>query len=763
MRLKLTIRQKILYYILGSAFIIFSIVFYFISSSSRRLAYEQSIKLTNSYARQYALNIESWINQDFAVTRTLAAAFMEYKQMPFDQWQKLIYPMYNRVILTTPHIDAYWDSWELSNLDPNWTLPYGRYFYIVYKQDGVYKTKAEMRSLTGDPPTYDSMKSAAMEIVVEPYISELQQGQMMTTLSSPLLENGKFIGLIGADLILTRFQQLVNNIKPYPNSYAFLLSNKGVFIAHPDSAIFKKNITEVLPEFNNQHNILARVQKGKAFSFIHQDSKGERIYYTFEPIRIGNTQTPWSIGIAAPVTDIMAQTNRSYNTSLLIALIGLLVIIFMGYFVSNNITLPIKKITQILNEFAKGKIVSSIDISTSSNDEISQMVEAVSASLAGVNSKTSFAREIGAGNLNVDLALLSDEDQLGKSLIEMRDNLRRARDEEEKRKIEEEKKRWTNEGMAKFGEILRQNNNNLSLLGQELIKNLVWYLNAQVGGLFVLSENKETGDKTFDMVAMFAYDRNRVMQRSYHFAEGLIGACAAERDAIILKEVPQDYIEITSGLGGINPNYIIVVPLIFEEEVMGVIEIASLQELKEHEVQFLKDIAKSIASTLHTVKVNTLTAELLMKSKEQAEMMAAQEEEMRQNMEELQATQEEAARKTLELEGLVNALNAAAFVMEYDTKGYVININDSYLNFLGANRDDIIGLHHSENIILSDTEKASYDKMWSDILRGNIRKHKTRIRVNGQEHLLLETYTPIFDHGGQLLKILKIATDITNI
>ncbi len=149
------------------------------------------------------------------------------------------------------------------------------------------------------------------------------------------------------------------------------------------------------------------------------------------------------------------------------------------------------------------------------------------------------------------------------------------------------------------------------------------------------------------------------MKRSYHFAEGLIGACAAERDAIILKEVRQDYIEITSGLGGSNPNYIIVVPLIFEDEVMGVIEIASLQVLKEHEVQFLKDIAKSIASTLHTVKINTLTAELLMKSKEQAEMMAAQEEEMRQNMEELQATQEEAARKTIELEGLVNALNTA--------------------------------------------------------------------------------------------------------
>jgi len=763
MKLKLTIRQKILYYILGSAFIIFSIVFYFISSSSRRLAYDQSIALTDNYARQYALNIESWINQDFAVTRTLAAAFMEYRQMPFDQWQKLIYPMYNRVIQTTPQIDAYWDSWELSNLDPKWTLPYGRYFYIVYKQDGVYKTKAEMRSLTGDPPTYGSMKSAAKEIIVEPYVSELQRGQMMTTLSSPLIENGKFIGLVGADLILTRFQNLVNNIKPYPNSYAFLLSYKGVFIAHPDSTVFKKNIVDVLPDFNAKHNILNQIQKGKSFKFIHQNDKGEKIYYTFEPIKIGNTQTPWSIGIAVPVTDILAKANKSYNTSLLIALIGLIIIIFIVYLVSNRITLPIKKITQILNEFAKGKIVNNIDIKIASGDEISQMVEAVNASLAGISTKTSFAREIGSGNLKVDLPLLSNDDQLGKSLIEMRDNLRKAREEEEKRKIEEEKKRWTNEGMAKFGEILRQNNNNLTLLSQELIKNLVWYLNAAVGGIFVLNENKETGDKTFDMVAMFAYDRNRLMKRSYHFAEGLIGACAAERDAIILKEVPQDYIEITSGLGGINPNYIIVVPLIFDEEVMGVIEIASLQELKEHEVQFLKDIAKSIASTLHTVKVNTLTAELLMKSKEQAEMMAAQEEEMRQNMEELQATQEEAARKTLELEGLVNALNAAAFVMEYDTKGYVININDSYLNFLGANRNDIIGLHHSDKLLLSESEKASYDKLWNDILRGNIRKHKTRIKVQGQEHQLFETYTPIYDHSGQLLKILKIAMDITNI
>lgn len=763
MKISLTIRQKILYFILGTAIVVFSVVFYFISSSSRQLAYNQAIKLTNSYARQYALNIESLINQDFAVTRTLATTFLEYKQLPFDKWQKLIYPMYERVIKTTPRVDAYWDSWELSNLDTSWKKPYGRYFHIVYKRNGKYLTKTEMRSLDGDPPTYESMKKAAKELIAEPYISELQNGQMMTTLTSPLLENGKFIGLIGADLILTRFQNLVHEIKPYPNSFAFLLSNNGTFLAHPDSTIYKKNIADVLPEFNEKYGILKRIKKGKSFSFSHTDEKGNGIYYTFEPIKIGKTNTPWAIGIAVPINDILAAANKNYNTSFILAVTGLLVMILVIYIVSNNIAKPIKTITQIILDFAKGKIIKDIKLDTKGNTEISQMAAAVEKSLIGIHKKTQFASEIGSGNLSVDLELLSEDDHLGKSLLEMRDNLRKAREEEEQRKVEESKKRWINEGMAKFGEILRQNNDNLTLLSQELIKNLVWHLNASVGGIFLLNEDSETGDKTFDMVAMFAYDRNRLMKRSYHFAEGIIGACAAERDVIILKEVPQDYIEITSGLGGINPNFIIAVPLIFEDQVLGVIEIASLQEFKEHEIEFLKDLSNSIASTLNSVKVNTLTAELLMKSKEQAEMMAAQEEEMRQNMEELQATQEEAARRTFEFESLINALNTAAFVMEYDTNGYVVNINDGYLNFLGAKREDIIGMHYSDGLVLSDEEKKSFDKTWNEILNGKTHKHKTKINLLGKEYTLLESYTPTFDQNGQLVKILKIAMDISNI
>ena len=479
--------------------------------------------------------------------------------------------------------------------------------------------------------------------------------------------------------------------------------------------------------------------------------------------RSGNTNTPWSLGIVVPINDIMAEANRNYNISIIIGFVGLLFLVIIIFIVTNSITGPVKRITLLLQEVAKGKIDKSMSIKLNTNDEIAQMADALSESIKGINAKTEFAREIGSGNLEARVELLSKDDLLGKSLIEMRDNLKRAKEEEENRKIEEEKKKWVNEGLAKFGEILRQNNDNLTLLCDDIIKNLVWYLNSSLGGIFILNENKETNEKTFDMISAFAYDRKRFLNKSYHFSEGLIGACAAERDIVMLTEIPQQYIEITSGLGDANPNFLFLIPLITEDQVMGVIEIASLKKFQVHEINFIKELGKSIATTLHSVKVNALTSELFMKSKEQAEMMAAQEEEMRQNMEELQATQEEAARKTFELEGLVSALNASSFVMEYDTNGFVTNVNDGYLKLLGVKRDEVIGMHHTDGIIMSDHDKDDYNKFWGDLMKGLIKKRKTKLGIKGDEFVLLETYTPIFDPHGDVYKILKIATDITNI
>ncbi len=760
MKIKFKIWQKIIIFILGAIIIVFSSIFMFISHTSRKIIYKDAIEYSDAVVKQNALQIEEWLNKDLVVAKTLSNALLEYKSLPQEKWLVHYRDMYNRVFKENPQIDALWDSWELSNLDPKWDKPTGRQFYIVYRENNVLKTKKEIRSLTGDPPTYGRMKAGANERFEEPYISVLQGGKMMTSLASPLLENGKFIGLIGLDLLLNRFQDLVHSIKPYSNSYAFLISNKGVFVAHPDTAFYKKNITDKQPELVKEFKILDKVQKGEFFSFTYKTKSGEEIYYSLAPIIVGKTNTPWSLGIVVPKNQILAEANKNYNLNLVAGVVGILILIIVLFIFTNYLTRPINKMTKLLEDAAKGKIDSSATLDIKTGDEIEIMANALSSSMTGINNKTVFARLIGSGNLDVELTLLSEDDVLGKSLIDMRDSLIKARHEENIRKAEEEKVKWANEGLTLFAEILRQNNNNQAKLGDEIIKNLVWYLKAVQGGLFV--QNDKSQNEEYNLIAAFAFDRNRRIKKIFAKGEGLVGTCAAEKDVINLIEIPEDYIEITSGLGDANPNALLLVPLIVEDEVLGVIELTSFNKFLPHEIDLVKKLAQNIASTLHSVNVNTRTNELLEKSQEQAEIMAAQEEEMRQNMEELQSTQEEASRKTFELEGLANALSASAYLMEYDTKGYVLTVNDSYLSILGVPRDKIIGKHHSEGFKISESQRISYEQFWADLRRGNTKKQTSKFTINGFDYTFLETYTPLYNSHGEVYKILKIAIDITN-
>jgi PAS domain S-box-containing protein len=343
----------------------------------------------------------------------------------------------------------------------------------------------------------------------------------------------------------------------------------------------------------------------------------------------------------------------------------------------------------------------------------------------------------------------------------MRSSLIKADEEDEKRKVEDEKRRWTNEGLAKFADILRQNNDNLEELATEITINLVNYLKANQGGLFILNdEDKE--NIYFDLLAAFAYDRIKFMKKNILIGEGLIGTCAIEKKTIFMTDIPTNYIEITSGLGGANPGSLLIVPLKLEDDILGVLEIASFNTFEKYEIEFVEKLAESIASTLSSVKINIRTTELLERSQQQAEEMSAQEEEMRQNMEELQATQEESTRKSAEMEGFVEALNSSSYVIEYDLDGIIQKINDNYLALLGLTKEDVIGTHHSGNVNFTKQQKIEYDKFWGKLKNGEIVKETTTVTVNGNKFLFAETYTPIRNAEGEIYKILKISNNITD-
>jgi len=235
---------------------------------------------------------------------------------------------------------------------------------------------------------------------------------------------------------------------------------------------------------------------------------------------------------------------------------------------------------------------------------------------------------------------------LGNSLIIMQKNLKRAADDENKRKAEDFQRNWTSQGLARFGELLRQSSADIKTLSFIIIKNIVQYLNANQGGLFIINDSEEC----VELVAAFAYDRKKIVQKTLKKNEGLIGRCIMENETIFLTDIPENYIEITSGLGDAAPRCLLLVPLVANEVIYGVIEIASFKVLEKYQINFIEKIGESIASTILNAKTNMNTARLLQESQEKSEKLADQEEVMRQTMQQMQAKQtrmEEMHRKEL--------------------------------------------------------------------------------------------------------------------
>ena len=160
---------------------------------------------------------------------------------------------------------------------------------------------------------------------------------------------------------------------------------------------------------------------------------------------------------------------------------------------------------------------------------------------------------------------------------------------------------------------------------------------------------KEEGNETvLELTACYAYERKKFLEKIIREGEGLLGQCLLEKDTIYLTEVPNDYIQITSGTGGANPNCIVIQPLIVNDEMVGVIELASFKVMDKFEMEFIKKLAENIAGVISNVKVNERTVHLLDEARTAQESMRSQEEELRQNLEELTATQEEMFRKEQE-------------------------------------------------------------------------------------------------------------------
>lgn len=306
---------------------------------------------------------------------------------------------------------------------------------------------------------------------------------------------------------------------------------------------------------------------------------------------------------------------------------------------------------------------------------------------------TEFIREITKGNYKAILPGVTNKaddlntTNLSGALITMQQKMISVAKEENERN-------WSNTGIARFSEIIRVQNKTLDEILQNFLNELIKYIGANQGGIFVVKDT--TGEHSLELRACYAYGKKKFVEKIVAQGEGLIGQAYLEGDIIYLTDVPKDYIRITSGLGEALPRCVIVIPLKTHEKIEGVLEIASFQVWTENEVNFLKKISEILGAAIHNIRVNEITNSLLAESKHQSEQLRLKEEQLRQNLEEISATQEVMEKQSREAMVQNSKLNlildsATDAIITTESTGTIESVNKAGQLLFGFSEKELIG------------------------------------------------------------------------
>ncbi|MDQ3557652.1 MAG: response regulator, partial [Pseudomonadota bacterium] len=192
---------------------------------------------------------------------------------------------------------------------------------------------------------------------------------------------------------------------------------------------------------------------------------------------------------------------------------------------------------------------------------------------------------------------------------------------------------WLKTNLARFTRML-QGERDLVTVSNMILSEIAPLVNVQRGVLYIVDDSD--GEPALDMVASYAFTERKNLSHRFRLRQGLVGQCAYEKKRILLTHVPADYITIGSALGEAPPLNIIVLPVLFEEEVKAVIELASFSRFSETHQAFLDQLTESIGIVLNTIAANMRTEGLLKQSQLLTGELQSQQEELKTTNERLE-------------------------------------------------------------------------------------------------------------------------------
>ena len=602
-----------------------------------------------------------------------------------------------------------------------------------------------------DVNSYYYFKTKKDVFIQEPRIlRESAKNLLIMPVVYPLHFGTKLLGVIGADFVINNLNQRLAAVKKPEGCQLVVFSSSGKVAVSPDKTLLiGRNLESVLDGAPDFYYI--KFRRGEEI----EQREGESYVIT-------RTCSLRDVNAHFNICMICDQSSLSSNGNVFLAnalglgfvvylLLMLMILMFRWYYR-----------TQVKALTAKGDDMANVDkeYPRTGNlyvpelkklDDILLKYHSTFVKIRDLN------REIESYRYDDVLDTLPQNNKFQQSYNNMLDTLRRIAQSENDRKNKEETENWISQGIAAINEAMRIGSNKVDVLSQNILMTLVRYTKAILGGLYIYS--KEDDGEYLTLNAAVSLNQKKAVRIKIQKGVGLVGTCAVEKMPIFLNKLPDDYINVFSGLGKSKPRTLAILPMLYDNELIAIIEIAFISELKPHEMELLNVISPTIASSLVTVRINEQTEQLMKQFRSQADTLAQNEKQMTENIEKLKEEQNRSLERELEMKGLIGAVNNTMLTLEFTPSGVLLDANERFLKAMHFDRAELQGVNIKE---INPQAQKELDLMLSTVAGGKYYEKETlRTTKNGEPRWLWATYTPYYDNNGNIVKILYLAMDIT--
>jgi PAS domain S-box-containing protein len=413
-----------------------------------------------------------------------------------------------------------------------------------------------------------------------------------------------------------------------------------------------------------------------------------------------------------------SEIGQSKFVLILICAIAIMLGLGLAIFISQRISRSIKQAALVSDQVASGDTSGSIDVKTS--DETGQLLRSMKRMIESLNDITDVCSTIAKGDFSRLAKIRGENDQLGHAVNQMVDKLKNAEKDSAKRD-------WIKTGQTELASRIR-NERDLAQLVDAILVFLSKYSDAAIGALYAQQENC-----SYALVGSYAVCQSDIENKIFNKGEGLIGQVAKTQEEVYvtsLTETKKEF-KIVSGTGAIKVENILIIPLIYEEDVLAVLELGSFEPFSTNALEFIRGSVDTLAIAINS----------------------AQDELRLQQL--LKETQEKSRTSKV-------FMDAADPIIIEDLDGVVIDLNFEAERSYGFSRADLIG--KPIKTLVPKANHTQADQLLERCKAGNEIRNVDGVRLDKKENEIpvLLTLSQLKDEDGKTIAIATIAKDITD-